>query len=180
MSFSLTFARGFARGCMRVFPLVFTLPAAGAKIYLCSALLSASSSDEDTTRVKGVFTAAYRIELSARSPVFEIVFIHPESQAEWSNAVFRIGKGSFQLQATEASYTGCQPASYDRHSHELLYSFHVLGMSSADPALIQNEMTAATPALIVSIESVDPEGAAEFGIYKWTVNLASTQCPEGL
>uniref|UniRef100_M4B4W2 Uncharacterized protein n=1 Tax=Hyaloperonospora arabidopsidis (strain Emoy2) TaxID=559515 RepID=M4B4W2_HYAAE len=53
-------------------------------------------------------------------------------------------------------------------------------MSSADPALIRNAMESATPAPIVSIESVEPEGAAEFGNYKWAVTFASTECPEGL
>uniref|UniRef100_A0AAV1UGI2 Uncharacterized protein n=1 Tax=Peronospora matthiolae TaxID=2874970 RepID=A0AAV1UGI2_9STRA len=60
----------------------YTLPAAGAELYLCRALLAGASLDEETTRVEGVFTAAYRVEGSARSPVVEFVFIHLEAQVE--------------------------------------------------------------------------------------------------
>uniref|UniRef100_A0AAV1TLW3 Uncharacterized protein n=1 Tax=Peronospora matthiolae TaxID=2874970 RepID=A0AAV1TLW3_9STRA len=156
------------------------LPAAGANLYLCRALLAGASSDEEITRVKGVFTAAYRIECSARSPFVEFVFMYPEAHVEWSNAAFGIKKGNFQLQATKAIDTGCKPTGYDRHSHALFYSFHVLSMSSADPAMIRTAMTATIPAPIVSIESVEPESASEFGINKWAVTFANTICPEGL
>ena len=69
------------RPCPRLYarlPVDFTLPAAKAKLYICRALLAASYSDQDTSRIKGFFTAAYRVECSARSPGVEFVFIYPE------------------------------------------------------------------------------------------------------
>ena len=47
-----------------------------------------------------------------------------------------------------------------------IYSINVLGMSTAEAALIRSALTAATPTLIVSIESIEPEGEAEFGLHK--------------
>ena len=153
---------------------------AGAKLHLCRSLLPASTLDGDTARIRTHFSTSQRVDCSSRSEVVEFVFIHPEARLEWADAAFRIGRGSLLSQATEAIHTGVQPARYDERSHALLYSIHVLGMSTAEPAFIRSAIMAATSAPIVPLESVEPDGAAGFGVHKWAITSASTECPEEL
>ena len=68
---------------------------------------------------------------------------------------------------------------YER-SHALLYSIHVLGMSTAKPAFFRKAIMSATPAPIVSLESVIPDGVAGFVAHKWAITFRSTECPEEL
>ena len=73
---------------------------------------------------------------------------------------------SLLLQSTEAIHTGVQTDGSDERSHALLYSIHVLGVSTAEPAFIRSAIMAATSAPIVSLESVEPDSAAGFGVHK--------------
>uniref|UniRef100_M4C1J4 Uncharacterized protein n=1 Tax=Hyaloperonospora arabidopsidis (strain Emoy2) TaxID=559515 RepID=M4C1J4_HYAAE len=83
----------------------------------------------------------------------------------------------YPQRATEAIHTGVQPAGYDERSHALLYSIHVLGMSTAEPTFIRSAIMAAMSAPIVSLESVEPDGAAGFGCTNWRSLLRLLSTP---
>lgn len=172
-----------ARLCPRLYarlPVGFTLPAVSSKLQLCRSLFDAAKTPSETGLATNPIRSAHRIECSSRSPIVEFIFVRARERDVWTNTALKIGRNKLVLRESEALTRGEEPTGYSASAHALLYSVHVLGQSASEPARIRAILTAATPASIVSIKSLEPAPGDLFGPHRWVVTFNSTDCPTEL